>query len=264
MAILSLDDYIAATKQEVSYTKTATRTTVAAAFFSLFDLAGIPGAGTLAGSSTTVGSQIFSSEQGCPSVSGPGPAQTLYLSRVSFDSTVACRIKLYDLLYKAGAYSFNSNVTLSGQPTITSRRPDANVLSAEIWIETVTAFTGNLSVAVQYSDGFNTSGKTTGTVATGVAPTVGRMIQLPLQAGVQGVSKINVVTASVATAGTFNVLVLDPIWQGRINLANGGDVHGLDRVGLVPFANPPALFFMVAPDSTSSGMPCVVAEISSY
>ncbi len=55
MAITTFDGFIAATKQYVSVAKTASRTSIAAAWFSVFDLAGNPGAGTLAGTSTTAG-----------------------------------------------------------------------------------------------------------------------------------------------------------------------------------------------------------------
>ena len=55
MAITTLDGLIAASKQLITWVKTATRTSIAAMWFSVFDLAGNPGAGTLAGTSTTNG-----------------------------------------------------------------------------------------------------------------------------------------------------------------------------------------------------------------
>ena len=45
MSIATLDQYIAAAKQQVNIVKTSARATIAAAWFSLWDLAGNPGAG---------------------------------------------------------------------------------------------------------------------------------------------------------------------------------------------------------------------------
>ena len=69
MAITTLDGYIASAKQLVPWIKTAARTTVAAGWFSLFELAGNPGAGTLAGSSTTAGVVPDDTVAGFPSLS---------------------------------------------------------------------------------------------------------------------------------------------------------------------------------------------------
>ena len=55
MAITSFDGFIASAKQYLSVAKTAARTSVAASWFSVFDLAGKPGAGVLASTSTAAG-----------------------------------------------------------------------------------------------------------------------------------------------------------------------------------------------------------------
>jgi hypothetical protein len=52
--------------QRVRQLKTATRTSVAAIPFSVFDLAGDPGAGTLAGTSTAVGVVPTDATAGAP------------------------------------------------------------------------------------------------------------------------------------------------------------------------------------------------------
>lgn len=256
MAISTLDGWIAAAKQYISMAKTASRTTVAAAWFSVFDLAGNPGAGTLAGTSTTAGVVPTDATAGTPLINAFGGAATGYLSQVDFGNTVPCRMKLFDMLFKAGAYAFNANTTLSAQPSYSSRVPGGtDYTDTQIWIECVTAFTGNMTVAVTYTNQSGTTGRTTGTVATGVAPTVGRMIQLPLQAGDTGVQKIESVVATVATVGTFNVLVLRPLWSGRVKVANDGDVHGLDKTAMPVVYADSALVLAVNADSTSTGVP---------
>ena len=256
MAITTFDPgFIASAKQYVTMMKTASRTSIAAAWFSIFDLAGNPGAGVLAGTSTAAGIVPTDATAGCPLIDAFGASATGYLAQVDFGSSVACRFKIVDMLFKAGAYAFNAAVTLASQPSYSSRVPGGNYANTQIWIEAVTAFTGNLSVAVTYTNQAGTTGRTTGTVALGLAPTVGRLIQLPLQSGDTGVQVINSVTATVATVGTFNVLVLRPLWTGRCRTANDGDVHDIPKTGMPTLFADSALVALVAADSTATGIP---------
>lgn len=256
MAITTYDGFIASAKQFISQVKTASRTSIATAWFSVFDLAGNPGAGTLAGTSTAAGVVPTDATAGCPTINAFGGGATGYLAQVDFGSTVACRMKLFDMLFKAGAYAFNANTALAGQPSFSSRVPGGtDFTDTQIWIEGVTAFTGNLSINVTYTNQSGTAGRTTGTVATGVALTVGRMIQLPLQAGDTGVQTITNVTATVSTAGTFNVLVLRPLWSGRVPVANSGDVHDLSKTGMPIVYDTSAIIMTIAADSTATGAP---------
>lgn len=256
MAITTLDGWVASAKQYLSLAKTAARTSVASAWFSVFDLAGNPGAGVLAGTSTAAGVVPTDATAGTPVINAFGGAATGYLSQVDFGNTVACRMKIFDMLFKAGAYAFNAAVTLAAQPSYSSRVPGGtDYTDTQIWIEAVTAFTGNLSVAVTYTNQAGVTARTTGTFATGAALTVGRMMQLPLQAGDTGVQKIESVTGTVATAGTFNVLVLRPLWSGRCRVANDGDVHGLDKTAMPVLYADSALILAVNADSTSTGLP---------
>ena len=69
MAITSFDPgLIGAAKQFSSFAKTAARTSVATGWFSVFDLAGNPGAGVLAGTSTTTGVVPTDATAGCPTI----------------------------------------------------------------------------------------------------------------------------------------------------------------------------------------------------
>lgn len=262
MAITNLDGYISSAKQKVPWVKTAPRTTVANGWFSLFDTAGQPGAGTLAGTSTTAGVVPTDATAGCPPITDFGAGNLGYLTRVEFANTVACRVALFDLLWKGGAYAFNANVALASQPSYLGRDPSGIGQDLELWVETVTAFTGNLSISVGYTNSAGVASRSTGTIATGIAPTVGRMIQLQLQAGDAGIRSVDQVTATVATAGTFNVLVLRPLWTARVPLANFGDVHDLIRAGMPRVYQDSALFVAVNADSTSSGIPECSFQVS--
>lgn len=262
MAFTGIDSYVAAAKQKVPWNKTASMTTVANAWFSPFAQAGQPGAGTLAGSSTTAGVVPDDTVAGYPSINAFGGGNTGYLTRVEYASTVACRIAVFDRLFLAGAYAFNAATTLSAQPSFLGREPNGNGLDCELWLETVTAFTGNQSIAVTYTNQAGTAARTTGTIATGVAPTVGRCLQLPLQAGDTGIQKVESVTSTVSTVGTFNVMVLRPLWTARVTLANMGDVHDIIRTGMPRIYDTSALYVMIAADSTASGIPELSLQVS--
>lgn len=269
MAIATLDQYIAATKQIIPLSKTTTRTTVANGWFSMFDIAGNPGSGTLAGSSTTAGVVPTDATAGfSPITFSTG---TGYLTTVDYANTVASRLMLADVLWKGGAYAYNSGTTnLSSQPSYSSRVPGGTDYSGtQIWIEVSTAFTSATTWHVEctYTDQDGNTGATTTTMANTTAAnlTIGRMYQLGLASGDSGVRKIEsvVVTTGGAAAGAFNVLVLRPLWAGRVGAANVGDCHGLDRTGMPIVFNDSAITFYVNADSTSSGQPEVAFEIAS-
>lgn len=262
MAIATLDNYIAAAKQRINFAKTATRTTVATFPFSVFDLAGNPGAGTLAIGNTANGVVPTDATSGYPIITAFGGAASGYVSKAEFASTVACWIDIYDRLFAAGAYAFNANTTLASQPSYAARVPGADYTGLQIWVEQVTAATGNQAVNVTYTNQAGTGSRTTGATGIGAAPTVGRCWQLPLQAGDSGVQSIQVVAGTVATVGTFNVMVLRPLWSGRVQLANGGDVHDLLRTGMPQVYADAALYALISADSTSSGVPEVMIEIA--
>lgn len=258
MAITNLDTYIASVKQNVLYMKTATRTAVAAIPFSVFDLAGSPGAGTLAVGNTANGIVPTDSLAGYPiinTISASG-----YLGTIQYAWTVPGRLFLYDCLFSAGAYAFNAAVTLASQPSFSARVPGGNYSGLELWLEAVTAFTGNQSIRIQYLDQGGGAGDT-GTIATGVAPIVGRMFRMPLAAGDSGISRLDVVTSTVSTAGTFNVHIMRPLWTGRVIVANAGDTHSFARVGLKTIYDTSALRVVAQPDSTATALPNLYIEI---
>jgi hypothetical protein len=257
MAVATLDQYIAAAKQRVIWNKSgATRNLTTLTWGTMFDLGGNPGAGTLAGSSTAAGVVPTSATAGFPVINAFGGSATGYLATIDFGSTVPGRFALYDMLFKAGAYAFNAATTLAAQPSYSARVPSGTDYGGtEIWFECVTAFTGNPTVTVTYTNQAGVAAHTTGAVAFGVAPGVGRRIQLPLAAGDTGVQKIESVTATVATVGTFNVLVLRPLWTGRVKIANDGDIHGMDKTGTPVVYATSALDVAFSPDGTNTGVP---------
>ena len=262
MAITTLDQYIAAASQRVQILKTGSVTAIALMNTQVLQAAGNPGAGTLAGANTANGLVPTDADAGFPVINAFGGGATGYIGNITFGSTVASRITLFDCLFKAGAYAFNANTTLASQPSYSGRViGGTDFTNTEIWIEAVTAFTGNQSIAVTYTNESGTAARTTGTIATGVAPIVGRMLQLPLQAGDTGVQKIESVVSTVSSAGTFNVLVLRRLWSGRVPVANAGDTHDFLKTGMPQIFDNSALMAIVQPDSTATGIFELVAEV---
>lgn len=253
MAITTLDGIIAAPKQTVLMRRITSRTTVAASWFTQFDTAGSPGAGVLGGTSTTAGVVPTDATAGCPDIDAFAGSNKGYISAVEFSNYVACRIRLYDMLFKAGSYAFNANTALTGQPSYASRVPNSDYKGLEIWVQQVTAATGNQAVNVTYTNQDGTGSRTTGAIGINAAPTLGRMWQLPLQSGDTGVMQIDNVAGTVASAGTFCVLVLRPLWSGRVRSANDGDTHDFLKTGLPEVFADSALFATVSPDSTAAG-----------
>ena len=122
-------------------------------------------------------------------------------------------------------------------------------------------------VQVTYRNQSGTSGRTTiiSAAQAAAALIVGKMFQLALQAGDTGVQRIEsvVVTTGAATAGTFNILILRPIYTAmRCMTPNDGDVHDMLKTGLPIIYNDSALIMVVQADSTASGIPELAFEIA--
>lgn len=120
------------------------------------------------------------------------------------------RFLIADRIFSCGAYNFNAAQNLSSQPSFAGRVPNTFYSGLQIWYEQVTGVTGSQSVAVTYTDQDGNAGATTGTVNV-VGGTAGYSTPLPLAAGDSGVQKIESVTGSVASGGTFNIIVLRPL-----------------------------------------------------
>lgn len=275
MAIATLDQYIAANKQRVRICKTTARTSVALMNFHMFELAGNPGAGTNAGTNTANGGTLQTdATAGFPDVSFS--SGTGYLTRVEFGNTIAGRLSLFDMIVKMGSFTYNNAVVTvtNGWPTITGRCPDYTGGSTfgarnELWFEALATFTSAtaFTVTVTYTNQAGVTGRTA-TMPTQAAAnlTLGKMIQLSLQAGDTGVQKIESVTTTTgaAAAGSYNILIMRSLWtSGRVPIAGGGDVHDMLKTGMPVIYADSAILPVVTTDSgTSSGLPEIAFEIA--
>lgn len=202
--------------QLIRYAKPGGRSQTTSVYATLFDTAGTPAAGTFAGSSTAAGVVPTDATVGMPTIESfngdPG-----FIHSVEVQGGTSANVlnmykwSLYDLLFKAGAYNFNDSITLAAQPSFSSRIPGGtDYKDLEIWIEIVTTFTGNPTFTIDYTDDGGVTGRQNAIVLAG-APILREIRQLPLQAGDRGVQKIEKVVGSVASAGTFNVLIMRPL-----------------------------------------------------
>lgn len=266
--IQSLDHYIAADKQYVEIFRNTSRTAVANAIESVMGIAGIPGAGTLAGSNTANGVKETDATAGYPIINPFVAGGKGYITNIDLHNTVVGHIHLVDVLFKAGAYAFNANVTLASQPDLSNRIPmmpdgaTPDWTNTEIWIEAVTAFTGNLSIRCTYLDQGGAAGDT-GVIATGIAPIIGRCYRMPFASGDSGVRRIDSVISTVSTVGTFNVLIVRKLFMKRVFVASKMESYDLSQTGMPEVFDTSALALYVQPDSTATQLPYARIEIAS-
>lgn len=277
MAIVSMDNYIASVKQDVVYTKTASRAAVAnTGWWTVRDLAGNPGATaalTTAGAATT-GSVPTDAVAGFPIINAFGGAATGYLTGAEFTCSVASRMALDDILWWSAGVSLltAATTTFSTQPSYSSRVPggtDYTGLKLFVEIASITtAGTAGPTVTVTYTNQAGTAARTTGAVALGIMATawVGRWIELPLQSGDSGIQKVESITVNTVATGntvlTGNVIVARPLWSARVSVANGGDSHDPFKCGFPICYADMAVAMRVYPDGASTGSPDVTFQIA--
>ena len=270
MAITTGDGYIASAKQIIPYTKTASVTAVATNRFSVAQAAGNPGALTLLGAATPAGGVPTDATAGYPLLNAFGGGALGYLTRVGYASTVASRLELWDKLYAVGITTAQlgtlQTLTLSGQPSYSSRVPGGNQWTGlRIFVEITTTMSASATtINVGYTNQAGGTLRTTGATASLSGFTAGRWVELPLQAGDTGVQQITSVVIGGATnaAGALNVIVARPLWSGRVPLAQAGGLDGLDRTGMPQVWADSALVLTVNPDSTATGIPDLTFEIA--
>ena len=250
MTIASLDGYIAAAKQKPVIKKTTSKATTGLLPFTIFDVGGIPAAGVLSPGNTANGIVPTDAIQGYPPISVIGA--TGYLARVIYTWNVIGNLHLYDEVFACGAYAYNADITLASQPSYVARMPASSYVNTELWYECVTAISSAQSIQVNYLDQDGNAGDT-GVIAFGIAPTQGRMFRLPLAAGDSGISQITRVRSTGATAGTFNIIVMRPLWMGRISVVNEIKVDDLLKTGMPQVYDTSALYLVAEPDSTATG-----------
>jgi hypothetical protein len=192
---------------------------------------GFPATGTYAGSNTANGVVPTDAITGFPVLPSFGGLEG-YISAIELH--MACTSWrsgwLFDLLFKAGAYSFGADVTLTAQPSFAARVPGADYKGLEIWVESATTFAGTAVVTVDYEDENGTPRVATATLLA--TQDLNRATRMSMASA--GVSKITRVREAGATGGTFNVVVL----RRLLNLLIGTQLTSSASVGYIgnPFS----------------------------
>lgn len=235
MTIRSVDEFIAAVRQSFPFYRFGQ--TISGV--NLYNTRGGQGSGhpgsssTIAGGSTANGEVPTDTEAGVFGITAFQSGARGYLANVSYTNSSVANVRacLYDVLFRAGSYNFNANQTLTSQPSFSSRIPDGDYSCTELFVEGLSTGTGNLSVAIGYTDQDGNTGATTGTYATGGVTQALRWMPIPLAAGDSGLRKVESVVGSVATGGTFNVIVARRLWSGTVAIANGGQYDDAFALG---------------------------------
>ncbi len=267
MTISTADSWFAAAKQRLSIVKTAAFTTVGAAPFSLWAVAGQPGAGTLAVGNDTTGVLFDDTVAGAPLINTFGGGATGYLAQAQLRNSVAGGVTLYDRIWGAGAVSMTALATTSfaSQPAITGRLPGGTDYSnLEILLEFVATVSATATtISVTYTNEAGTGSRTTGATSTLSGITTPRVWRMPLQAGDKGVQKIDSVTVggTVATTGSFNVILARRLADLDIRAVNSMDLQGWDTLGAPQVFDTSCLWPVVIADSTLSGVPVLLLTV---
>ena len=251
MAIVSLDQLLAASNQLKSFGKVSMTAKAAGTFQSLWTAAGLPAAGANPGSlamviptSATAGALRF-----------VNPATGLsYISKISSSQQTIGTLILYDRI----AHSSGLNGTL-----ITAQAVNGAALTrhttgedVELFLE-VYAATGATasSVTISYTNSAGVAGRTTPAVAMQVTPVAGQMLPIPLQSGDTGIRSVQSVTlsASTATAGNFGITLVKRIAEIPITVAGTGVVLDPFALGFPKIEDNACLSFMVVTSTTSTG-----------
>lgn len=256
MALTTRAQLLSAMKaaQRPSFGRTGNGANTNSVWTSLFNVASNNGPGVLAGTSTTQGVVPDDTTAGCP-VLDSFNGLTGYLAAMEFNCCLiaGAKVRIADLLFKSGAHAFNATDTLASQPSFAARVPGTDYTQCELWVETVTAFTGTPTFTITYTNDAGTPAQSTTYTATGALAT-NVMARLPLASGDRGIQKVESVTCTIASAGTFNVLVLRTLVPALHSTVHGlqDNSIGPDLTFLPILYDTTALFEMFSQDAGGS------------
>lgn len=260
MAIASRDDLLNAAKEWARINKTATATTIALQPFSMLDLAGNPGAGSLSIGAAN-GVVPDDTVAGYPALTPFGGGAVGGIAVIDYSNTVVSRVTLYDRVWNSGSHALTptGTVNLSSPPAIpAARMPGGSYKGLEMFLEINVAVAAS-AVTVQgiYTNDDDVTSRNTLSSGSLSGFTTRRLIPLGYQAGDKGVKAITgyIIGGTAAATGSFNIVVARRLWSQRIPIAGAGDVHGPDKTLNVQIFDTSALWPVVIADSTSSGLP---------
>lgn len=253
-----------ATRQDIVYLKTAARSSVSLSWTAQYDVAGSHVA-ILAGTSTTAGVIPVAGDAGFPLLPLNG-SLTSYIDRFSlaYNATNGLTYRVSDLLWKAGAYTFNAAVVnLSSQPDYSSRLPGGSYTGTQLWVEAVSVPTPGIpTITITYTNQDGVTGRTATFTPTSNLIS-GRMLMMPLESGDSGVQRVESVIATNTQAGTYNVLITRTLIHVRTRSTINNGTFEYDKTGLVQLSDTAALFVTALPDggATVAGVELLIGII---
>jgi hypothetical protein len=284
MAITTLDGYLGAAKQKIKYLKTGSGTSVASQWHTLLNLAGTesilgnPGSINLSSvpNGSTNGRVLFESSNGFPAISDFGSGNTGYITGFEFSNTVAGKFMIYDRIWEAGTFLTSPlrSISLTTNASLyESRIPfkSDGVTRAwdnlELWVDISTVFANAATTLnITYINENGSTGRLTGASAALNSFATGRTFQMPLQAGDRGIQRITDISigGTVAATGSFNIYLGRTLYtSARISYAGQYlEYHSFEKLGMPKIDNSTALALNFAADSTSTGIPDCIIEIS--
>lgn len=212
MAITTLDGALAGMQPIVPFAKAVTGTMVAGRPWSLWALAGNPGAGSF---DTTLAGVALSSTSA--QVNGqlrhvnPGSGNA-YLAQFGANATQAGTLMLCDRLWHNGGFTITSNTSQTvNSATFPARDNDGStngvgvILGLEI---SASAGAASPTITVGYTNSSGTGSRTaTNSFATANSPAAGSFFPIGLQAGDVGVRSVQSLTLSASWgSGTMNLV----------------------------------------------------------
>jgi hypothetical protein len=229
VAIATVADYQAATKQRLLYSKGSASWGGSGLWYSNVLIGGAtPAAASPA--NTTSGIVPTDALTGYPPIGAS--ANTLYItgieaSLLSSDSTFrGFRFLLADLLWYGGTYTPNATVNLSAQPSFASRLPGGSYVGTQLWLEGNhgSQTSGSSNYVVTYTNQSGTTGRTTPSTSPDfTGSNVGlEAVQFSLAAGDTGIQKIESVVGSGAGQRNVNLMILRPLAYGRVDWTRTG------------------------------------------
>jgi hypothetical protein len=252
MAITTVDQLVAAAKQQRPFYKPSLGAKAAAAFQSMWTSAGMPGAGAAQG--TAAGAICDNTTAGSLPWTSPGGANTAYLAALEWACTTAGVFWLVDRLVHTSALSGIVTTAQTVNSAALTRYTTGE--DVECWIE-IYAATGATAVTatVSYTNEAGTAGRT-GTASIVATTVAGQMFPVALQAGDKGVRSVQSVTlsASTLTAGNFGITLIKRLATLNVPAANGGGVLDWGGTGFPQVAAGACLSWICLASTTSTGI----------
>ena len=258
MAITTRDGALAGAQWPRFFGKAVTGTMVAGRPWSLWALAGSPGAGAF---DTTLNGVIL--DQTAAQVNGAinfvDPVSgNSYLFRLGGQATIAGTLLLCDRIWHNGGYTITST---SAQNSTTPTWPARDALGTTDGVGVLLGLEISVScgaaaptLTVSYTNSAGTSGRTaTNWFPTANSPAAGSFFPIGLQAGDVGVRSVQSLTRSVSwVSGTINLVAYRPLAYLELTSAQVPNAVDFLTGGFPRLYNGTTPFFLFIPSTTTT------------